>query len=158
MLAFHLGQVLWFADCLRAAAERPAIFRAANMAHIKSFNCQRGADTRAALQSPSCRNVWITTHLQRSSGASALCCRAASTTQYEYQAPSSITAATELSALSALSSVVPDTYLSRSLHVLTSPKAATVSSSVLYGILQSPGSQREAEVRMLGFISLCNSS
>ena len=72
-----------------------------------------------------------------------LICKAVAT---QYQTPSSITAATELSALGALSEIVPDTFLSRSLHELTSPKAATVSAAVLYGILRSPGALREAEV------------
>ena len=119
--------------------------RVPQMASASLFKLQWISEGSAV---PSCRSLSAQVHCHRfSSSAASLTCRAAAATQYAYQAPSSITAATELSALSALSSVVPDTYLSRSLHELASPKAATVSSAVLYGILSSPGSERESEVR-----------
>ena len=115
------------------------------MAPASLLKLQWASEGSAVL--PSCRGLSAQVHVHRTcSFAASLTCKAAAATQYTYQAPSSITAATELSALSALSSVVPDTYLSRSLHELASPKAATVSSAVLYGILSSPGSERESEV------------
>lgn len=55
-------------------------------------------------------------------------------------------AATELEALSRFSTVVPDTYLMQDLQRLQTPKAATVTSSVLSGILNSPAGLREYEV------------
>ncbi|KAK9792691.1 hypothetical protein WJX73_002290 [Symbiochloris irregularis] len=133
----------------RVHAERPStplIFHAnGGTGKLGQIGAHCSADVLGPSSASSVHGQYVasdTTHRKESLGFSD---GAASTAQYDYQAPSSITAATELSALSALSSVVPDTYLSRSLHVLASPKAATVSSSVLYGILQSPGSQREAE-------------
>lgn len=53
---------------------------------------------------------------------------------------------TELEALSGYSTVVPDTYLMQDLQKLETPKAATVTSAVLSGILRSPTGFQEYEV------------
>ena len=55
-------------------------------------------------------------------------------------------AATELEALSEFSTVVPDTFLMQDLQRLERPKAATVTSAVLSGILSGSGGLREYEV------------
>ena len=52
---------------------------------------------------------------------------------------------TELEALSGYSIVVPDTYLMQNLQKLETPKAATVTSAVLSGILRSPTGFQELE-------------
>ena len=50
---------------------------------------------------------------------------------------------------SGMAQVVPDTWLSQSLHQLTDAKAATVSSLVLIGLLRgSGGGYREGEVSL----------
>ena len=54
---------------------------------------------------------------------------------------------TELEALSGYSTVVPDTYLMQDLQKLEMPKAATVTSAVLSGILRSPTGFQEYEAR-----------
>jgi len=74
--------------------------------------------------------------------------------QNGYKAPSSGASSTELEALSKFSTVVPDTYLMQDLQKLETPKAATVTSAVLSGILSSPTGFREYEVaiqRAVGF-------
>ena len=55
-------------------------------------------------------------------------------------------AATELDVLSQYSIVVPDTYLMQDLQELEQPKAATVTSAVLAGILSGTTGLREYEV------------
>lgn len=74
--------------------------------------------------------------------------------QNGYKAPSSGVASTELEALGEFSTVVPDTYLMQDLQKLETPKAATVTSAVLSGILRSPTGFRDAEVaiqRAMGY-------
>lgn len=67
-------------------------------------------------------------------------CRAQQTT---YQAPSYRTAATELDVLERFSVVVPDTGALKEIQQIDDPKAATVSSAVLSGILRNPAGQQE---------------
>ena len=71
-------------------------------------------------------------------------CRAQQTT---YQAPSYRTAATELDVLERWSVVVPDTGALGEIQQIDDPKAATVSSAVLTGILRNPAGQQELKAR-----------
>lgn len=73
-------------------------------------------------------------------------CRAQQTT---YQAPSYRTAATELDVLERWSVVVPDTGALKEIQQIDDPKAATVSSAVLTGILRNPAGQQELKARRL---------
>lgn len=116
------------------------------MPGLRSLGTHREAAPSSQLSPPgrSVRHLGRRHHCPGRAHSARLEVRAATAT--EYRPPSSVTAATELSALDALSVIVPDTYLSRSLHQLTRPRAATVSSSVLYGILRSPGALRELEL------------
>lgn len=66
----------------------------------------------------------------------------------EYKAPSSQTAATELELLERFTVVVPDTLLLQDIESIEAPKAATVSSSVLTGILRNPTGLQEYKVCM----------
>lgn len=70
-------------------------------------------------------------------------CRAQSTA---YKPPSSSTAATELERIEQFSVVVPDTVLMQNINDIENPKAATVSSVVLTGILSNPTGLKEYEV------------
>lgn len=67
--------------------------------------------------------------------------------QPSYISPSSRTASTELEVLERFSVVVPDVLLSQNLQDVEAPKAATVSRSVLVGILSSPTGLRRYKVR-----------
>jgi hypothetical protein len=67
--------------------------------------------------------------------------------QTTYKSPSSSTAATELQRLERFSVVVPDTVLMQKINDLENPKAATVSSGVIVGILRAPTGLREYEVQ-----------
>ena len=67
-------------------------------------------------------------------------------------------AATELEALSEHSIVVPDTFLMQDLQILERPKAATVTSAVLSGILTGTTSLREYEVSATILSTLFRSS
>ena len=58
---------------------------------------------------------------------------------------------TELEALEEYSTVVPDTYLMQDLQKLERPKAASVTSAVLAGVLRAPSGLKEYEA---GFRSL----
>ena len=93
-----------------------------------------GAALRAPHQCAQCRPL-ARRHLQ---------CRAQQTT---YQAPSYRTAATELDALERWSVVVPDTGALGEIQQIDDPKAATVSSAVLTGILRNPAGQQELKAR-----------
>ena len=73
-------------------------------------------------------------------------CRAQQTT---YQAPSYRTAATELDVLERFSVVVPDTGALKEIQQIDDPKAATVSSAVLSGILRNPAGQQELKASEL---------
>lgn len=64
----------------------------------------------------------------------------------EYRPPSSQTAATELNYLENWSTVVPDTMLLQNIEKLEAPKAATVSSAVIGGILRNPAGLQEYKV------------
>lgn len=64
----------------------------------------------------------------------------------EYKSPSSQTAATELELLERFTVVVPDTLLLQDIESIEAPKAATVSSSVLTGILRNPTGLQEYKV------------
>lgn len=63
-----------------------------------------------------------------------------------YKAPSTAPSSSELDVLSSFSEVVPDTLLMQSLQNVEQPKAATVSSAVLSGILRNSSGLREYEV------------
>lgn len=64
----------------------------------------------------------------------------ATTKAPEYVAPSRVTGSNELQALERVSVVVPDTMLMKEIQKVEDPKAATVSSGVLNGLLRAPGS------------------
>ena len=64
-----------------------------------------------------------------------------------YKSPSSSTASTELQYLESYTTVVPDTLLLQNIEEIEAPKAATVSSAVLAGILRTPGALQEYKVR-----------
>ena len=64
----------------------------------------------------------------------------------DYRPPSSRTAATELDYLEGWSTVVPDTLLLQNIEKIEAPKAATVSSAVLGGILRNPAGLQEYKV------------
>ena len=64
----------------------------------------------------------------------------------EYKSPSSKTAATELELLERFTVVVPDTLLLQDIEKIETPKAATVSSAVLTGILRNPSGLQEYKV------------
>ncbi len=81
----------------------------------------------------------------RSAPRRQLLCRAQQTT---YQAPSYRTAATELDVLERYSVVVPDTGALKEIQQIDDPKAATVSSAVLTGILRNPAGQQELKARV----------
>ena len=68
--------------------------------------------------------------------------------------PLAVQAATELEALGQFSTVVPDTFLMQDLQRLEMPKAATVNSAVLSGILSSPAGLHEYEVTVF-FSRVC---
>lgn len=65
----------------------------------------------------------------------------------DYRPPSSRTAATELDYLEGWSTVVPDTLLLQNIEKIEAPKAATVSSAVLGGILRNPAGLQEYKVK-----------
>lgn len=65
----------------------------------------------------------------------------------DYRPPSSRTAATELNYLESWSTVVPDTLLLQDIEKIEAPKAATVTSAVLGGILRNPAGLQEYKVR-----------
>lgn len=65
----------------------------------------------------------------------------------KYKSPSSSTASTELEYLESYTTVVPDTLLLQNIEQIEAPKAATVSSAVLAGILRTPGGLQEYKVR-----------
>ena len=67
----------------------------------------------------------------------------------DYRPPSSRTAATELDYLENWSTVVPDTLLLQDIEKIEAPKAATVSSAVLGGILRNPAGLQEYKVQAL---------
>ncbi|CAL8466910.1 g6446 [Coccomyxa elongata] len=64
----------------------------------------------------------------------------------DYRPPSSRTAATELDYLEGWSTVVPDTLLLQNIEKIEAPKAATVSSAVLGGILRNPAGLQEYKI------------
>ena len=64
-----------------------------------------------------------------------------------YKSPSSSTASTELQYLESYTTVVPDTLLLQNIEEIEAPKAATVSSAVLAGILRTPSALQEYKVR-----------
>jgi hypothetical protein len=64
----------------------------------------------------------------------------------EYKSPSSRVAATELEYLERFTTVVPDTLLLQDIEKIEAPKAATVSSAVLSGILRNPAGLQEYKV------------
>lgn len=64
----------------------------------------------------------------------------------DYRPPSSRTAATELDYIENWSTVVPDTILLQDIEKIEAPKAATVSSAVLGGILRNPAGLQEYKV------------
>ena len=64
-----------------------------------------------------------------------------------YKSPSSSTASTELQYLESYTTVVPDTLLLQNIEEIEAPKAATVSSAVLAGILKTPSALQEYKVR-----------
>ncbi|CAL5225633.1 g8489 [Coccomyxa viridis] len=61
----------------------------------------------------------------------------------KYKPPSSAVGATELEYLESHTTVVPDTLLLQNIEEIEAPKAATVSSAVLAGILRTPGALQE---------------
>ena len=61
----------------------------------------------------------------------------------------SLQSSTELEALEEYSTVVPDTYLMQDLQKLERPKAASVTSAVLAGVLRAPSGLKEYEVGSL---------
>ena len=65
----------------------------------------------------------------------------------KYKPPSSAVGATELEYLESHTTVVPDTLLLQNIEEIEAPKAATVSSAVLAGILRTPGALQEYKVR-----------
>ena len=65
----------------------------------------------------------------------------------KYKPPSSAVGATELEYLESHTTVVPDTLLLQNFEEIEAPKAATVSSAVLAGILRTPGALQEYKVR-----------
>ena len=65
----------------------------------------------------------------------------------EYKSPSSRVAATELEYLERYTTVVPDTLLLQDIEKIEAPKAATVSSAVLSGILRNPAGLQEYKVK-----------
>lgn len=66
----------------------------------------------------------------------------------KYKSPSSGPASTELQYLEAFTTVVPDTLLLQNIEQIEAPKAATVSSAVLAGILRTPGGLQEYKVQV----------
>ena len=70
----------------------------------------------------------------------------------DYRSPSSQTAATELELLERFTVVVPDTLLLQDIESIEAPKAATVSSAVLTGILRNPTGLQEYKVRVLSLM------
>ena len=64
----------------------------------------------------------------------------------KYKPPSSAVGATELDYLESYTTVVPDTLLLQNIEQIEAPKAATVSSAVLAGILRTPGGLQEYKV------------
>lgn len=64
----------------------------------------------------------------------------------KYKPPSSSTASTELEYLEQYTTVVPDTLLLQNIEEIEAPKAATVSSAVLAGILRTPGALQDYKV------------
>ena len=78
----------------------------------------------------------------------------------KYKPPSSAVGATELEYLESHTIVVPDTLLLQNIEQIEAPKAATVSSAVLAGILRTPGALQEYKVRpeqSLGGLGLLHS-
>ena len=63
-----------------------------------------------------------------------------------YRSPSTATASTEFQYLERWTTVVPDTLLLEKMEELEAPKAATVSSAVLGGILRNPAGFQEYKV------------
>ncbi len=64
----------------------------------------------------------------------------------KYKPPSSSTASTELEYLEQYTTVVPDTLLLQNIEEIEAPKAATVSSAVLAGILRTPSALQDYKV------------
>ena len=74
----------------------------------------------------------------------------------KYKPPSSSTASTELEYLEQYTTVVPDTLLLQNIEEIEAPKAATVSSAVLAGILRTPGALQDYKVPRDSESHACN--
>ena len=107
-----------------------------NGLHIQQHRCP-------PLYAPS-----VTPRAQRSATVRVSC---AAQLEKRYKSPSSSTASTELQYLESYTTVVPDTLLLQNIEEIEAPKAATVSSAVLAGILRTPGALQEYKVRAATF-------